>query len=158
MTFFCWRRGFVYTALRFSPPLPPLASASPQSIRQVSLPPVSFYCCPANYQLSFSSFSLLSLPLLSSPLHSSSPLLSSSHTSLCLRSLALFDRSLSLDSPGCIQVKLLIASAVGGVRRRLTAAQPVPVLGGLRWGGVIGEGEGVQIVAGVCEQTAPGTD
>lgn len=44
-------------------------------------------------------------------------------------SLALFEWSLSLDSPGCIQVKLLIASAVGGLRRWLTTAQPVPVQG-----------------------------
>ena len=48
---------------------------------------------------------------------------------LFLHSLALFDWSLSLDSPGCIQVKLLIAWAVGGVRRWLTAAQPVPLQG-----------------------------
>lgn len=48
---------------------------------------------------------------------------------LFLQSFALFDWSLSLDSPGCIQVKLLIASVVGGLRHWLTAAQPVPVQG-----------------------------
>ena len=102
-------------------------------------------------QTCFLSLFLPALPSLSRPFSFSSPLFL--HTTLTclppslpsplfLQSLALFDWSLSLDSPGCIQVKLLIASAVGGVRRRLTAAQPVPVqraaglLGarGWRWG------------------------
>lgn len=97
------------------------------------------------------SLSTLFLPSSSSPVFSSPPhtcltrLFSSSLMPACLSSsfcrgllyltqVFLSLLSLSLDSPGCIQVKLLIASAVGGLRRRLTTAQPVPVQGaaGLR--------------------------
>ncbi len=118
----------VYTVLRFT------LSAS------TSLCHSSAYLCTQTCFLPYFFPALLSLPihLFLSLLFSS--LLFFLHPSpdfslppslppLCLQSLALFDWSLSLDSPGCIQVKLLIASAVGGVRRWLTAAQPVPVQG-----------------------------
>lgn len=132
-----WEERVVYT-------VPILSLYRHQALLFFSLP-VHSSSLPSSPLLSFP---LLSSSLLSSPLLSSSflfvhlflsltvytprqtaPLPPSCCLPVFLQSFALFDLSLSLHSPGCIQVKLLIASAVGGLRQWLSAAQLLPVQG-----------------------------
>lgn len=80
-----------------------------------------------------------SLPSLAA--HFSLPSPAASLPPLLLQSLALFDWTLSQDSPSHVQVKLLIASAAGGEERLAHCSSASPCLGregGGWWGGYWG--------------------
>lgn len=110
-------------------------------------PPLTDFLPPGSPVMLYPFFSSLQNPSLISP---SLP----AATPIFLQTLALFDWSPSLDSLSCIQVKLLIASAVGGLRRWLSAAQLVPAQG------IAGWSRRAELLCsiGVCLQTAPGDD